>query len=76
MSGVVWFLVLVLVGAAMFKMEGDLSTVDALYLTVVSASTVGYGEQVFEIGSSVMVYENDAASVFFNALFCAQNTTG
>ena len=38
------FLMLLVTGAAVFKFSGDLSIIDALYLTIVSASTVGYGE--------------------------------
>lgn len=41
--GVFYFLLLVAVGTAMFKVSGDMSVIDALYLTVVSSSTVGYG---------------------------------
>lgn len=43
--GVFWFLMLVVAGAVVFKMSEDLSVVDALYLTVVSSSTVGYGRR-------------------------------
>lgn len=42
-SGLLFFLILVVVGTAVFKISGDMSVVDALYLTVVSSSTVGYG---------------------------------
>lgn len=43
-SGIAWFFLLVLAGTLMFMFGENLSLVDALYLTVVSASTVGYGD--------------------------------
>lgn len=43
--GVFYFLLLVAVGTVVFKMSGHMSVIDALYLTVVSSSTVGYGKR-------------------------------
>lgn len=43
-NGIGMFLMLLVIGAAVFKFSGNLSIIDALYLTVVSASTVGYGD--------------------------------
>lgn len=45
-TGIFYFLLLVAVGTAIFKTSGHMSLIDALYLTVVSASTVGYGTLV------------------------------
>lgn len=42
--GIFFFMLLVGVGTAVFKMSGHMSWIDAFYLTVVSSSTVGYGE--------------------------------
>ncbi|CAN0449243.1 unnamed protein product [Scytosiphon promiscuus] len=42
--GIFFFLMLVGVGTVVFKVSGHMSFVDAFYLTVVSSSTVGYGE--------------------------------
>lgn len=41
--GIFWFFMVVVLGTTVFKLSGDLTLIDALYLTVVSASTVGYG---------------------------------
>lgn len=45
-AGVLWFLLLMIGGTALFVTLEHLSVVDAVYLTVVSVSTVGYGEQM------------------------------
>ncbi len=44
--GVFWFLLLVGVGTAIFKVYEHMSLIDAFYLTVVSSSTVGYGARM------------------------------
>ncbi|CAM9142123.1 unnamed protein product [Ascophyllum nodosum] len=43
-AGILSFVTLILIGATIFKFSLDMSFVDAFYLTVVSASTVGYGD--------------------------------
>lgn len=42
--GVFYFLLLLGVGTTVFMVYGHMSVIDAFYLTVVSSSTVGYGE--------------------------------
>ncbi|CAM9770763.1 unnamed protein product, partial [Ectocarpus sp. 4 AP-2014] len=42
--GVFYFLLLVGVGTTVFMVYGHMSVIDAFYLTVVSSSTVGYGD--------------------------------
>ena len=44
-AGILSFVTLILIGATIFKFSLDMSFVDAVYLTVVSASTVGYGKR-------------------------------
>lgn len=46
-AGLSALLLLLTVGVVMFMVSGNLSFVDALYLTVVSSSTVGYGNYYF-----------------------------
>ncbi|CAM9739540.1 unnamed protein product [Pylaiella littoralis] len=43
-SGIAFFLLLVGAGTVVFKMSGHISFIDAFYLTIVSSSTVGYGD--------------------------------
>eukprot|EP00904_Undaria_pinnatifida_P008517 jgi/Undpi1/4796/HiC_scaffold_19.g08149.m1 len=43
-TGIVSFMMLLVMGAMVFKFSGNMSIIDALYLTVVSSSTVGYGD--------------------------------
>ncbi|CAN0189094.1 unnamed protein product [Ectocarpus sp. 12 AP-2014] len=42
--GVLYFVLLVGVGTTVFMVYGHMSVIDAFYLTVVSSSTVGYGD--------------------------------
>ena len=43
-AGILSFVTLVLFGTVIFMFLMDMTFVDAFYLTVVSASTVGYGK--------------------------------
>lgn len=63
-SGVFFFLLLVGVGTVVFMVSGDMSFIDAFYLTVVSSSTVGYGEQV-QYGRSVRICVSLAQPAYF-----------
>ena len=52
--GVFYFLLLVGLGTVIFKIYGHVPWIDALYLTVVSSSTVGYGERAARFAGGVV----------------------